>query len=147
MPRSPRVSPRAMITQGEWRASPAGCSGTYDPRFAVMAVSSHADLMQYYGMAHGHAHDSVVPQVRAADAKPTKGERMSDSARVSVCVLTERRACVKGARGMVVNHGGLVSNYGGLVQNNHGQVHNVRGQVQNFEGAGCNTEGNVYNEV
>ena len=146
MPRSPRVSPRAMIPQGEWRTSAAGCTGTYDPRFAVMAVPSHADLMQYYGMSHAQI-DTVVPQVRAADAKPTKGERMSDSARVSVCVLTERRACVKGARGMVVNHGGLVSNYGGLVQNNHGQVHNVRGQVQNFEGAVCNTEGNVYNEV
>ena len=63
MPRSPRVSPRAMVPQVEWRTSPAGCPGTYDPRFAVMAGPSHADLMQYYGMAHAHI-DTVVPQVR-----------------------------------------------------------------------------------
>ena len=95
MPRSPRVSPRAMIPQGEWRTSAAGCPGTYDPRFAVMAVPSHADLMQYYGMSHAQI-DTVVPQVRPADAKPTKGGRMSGSARVRAFVFTGRRACVTG---------------------------------------------------
>jgi hypothetical protein len=84
-----------MIPQDQWRTSPAGFPGTYDPRFAVMAVPSNADLMQYYGMSHAQI-DTVVPQVRAADAKPTKGERMSGSARVRVCIFIRRRACVTG---------------------------------------------------
>ena len=81
-----------MIPQGEWRTSAAGCTGTYDPRFAVMAVPSHADLMQYYGMSHAQI-DTVVPQVRAPDGEADEGgkdERLCSCA----CLRFHRATCV-----------------------------------------------------